>query len=164
MAPCHSRNLKPKRAHYSVTQPGDSTTRIITIEAYGLTAAAIPPFEFNVSNNLRGYEDPPELIDRIRINKFSVSGGNPDTRSYIFRAPRKLPPHIVLVECKQRSLEQAILPPQYFEIQGTTNETRENKRITDSFEEDPKGSNIRLKKTFRNPPMRLILILIVPIG
>ena len=47
-------------------EPGDSITRVLTVESYGSPATAIPPIEYDVTNNLRIYEDPPELIDRTR--------------------------------------------------------------------------------------------------
>ena len=149
-----------------LTQPGDSTTRIITIEAYGLTAAAIPPFEFNVSNNLRGYEDPPELIDRIRNKQVLGIRRQSQTLVATSSGPSQITASTLYWwNVNKDQLEQAILPPQYFEIQGTTNETRENKRITDSFEDVSERQQYSPEtRPTEYPPTRFILILIVAIG
>ena len=144
-------------------QPGDSTTRIITIEAYGLTAAAIPPLEFEVSDNLRGYEDPPELIDRTR-NK-QVLGIRRQSRTLVATSsgPSEIPAlKLYWWNVDKNQLEQAILPPQYFDIQGTTTQTREKKLITGAPEEASESQQHTTQTgPSEYPPMTLILIVAI---
>ena len=147
-----------------LTQPGDSTTRIITIEAYGLTAAAIPPLELNASENLRGYEDPPELIDRVRNQQ--ILGIRRQSQTLVATSPGYAaisPSTVYWWNIEKDQLEETTIPPQYFEIQGRTDSLAEKKQITEvSDEASTVQGALSEPRPSENP--QTVLLLIVAIG